>query len=192
METLNGVQILYARTRTEWREWLGGNCQSKTSVWLIVYHKRSNTPSVRFHDAIVDALCFGWVDSKAIPRDGESFCLLFSLRNPKSTWGKANRERAEEMTEQGLMMPSGQAVIDLAKQTGTWDELADAQNLAIPDDLQRLFDEHNTAFKNFQAFPPSSQRLILEWIAKAKRAETRERRIAQTVELAGSNVRANH
>ena len=96
------------------------------------------------------------------------------------------------MTEQGLVMPSGQAVIDLAKKTGTWDELADAQNLVIPDDLQRLFDEYDTAFKIFQAFPPSSQRLILEWIAKAKRAETRERRISQTVELAGSNVKANH
>ncbi|MGI8589253.1 MAG: YdeI/OmpD-associated family protein [Chloroflexia bacterium] len=192
METINGVQTFYANTREEWRKWLDKHRQSEKSVWLIVYQKKSKTPSVHFHDAIVDALCFGWVDSKAIPRDEESFYLFFSPRNPKSTWGKINRERAEEMIMQGLMMPAGQAAIDLAETAGTWDALADAQNLVIPDDLQKLFDKNETAFKNFRAFPPSSKRVILEWIAKAKRSETRERRIVQTIELATNNTRANH
>jgi uncharacterized protein YdeI (YjbR/CyaY-like superfamily) len=192
METIKGIQTFYARTREEWRKWLEKNCQSEKSVWLIVYQKKSKTPGVRFHDAIVDALCFGWVDSKAIPRDDESFYLLCSPRNPKSTWGKVNRERAEEMMKQGLMMPGGQAAIDIAKKTGTWDSLADAQNLVLPDDLQKLFDKNDTAFKNFQAFPPSSKRVILEWIAKAKKPVTRHRRIVQTVELATNNIRANH
>lgn len=192
METIKGIQTFYAGTREEWRKWLEKNCQSEKSVWLIVYQKKSKTPSVRFHDAIVDALCFGWVDSKAIPRDDESFYLLCSPRNPKSTWGKVNRERADEMMKQGLMMPGGQAAIDLAKKTGTWDALADAQNLVLPDDLQKLFDKNDTAFKNFQAFPPSSKRVILEWIAKAKKPETRQRRIVQTVELATNNIQANH
>jgi len=192
MGTENDIQTFYAKTREEWRRWLATNCRSETSVWLIVYRKRSGTPSVRFRDAIVDALCFGWVDSKAMPRDDESFLLFFSPRNPKSTWGKINRERAEEMMRQGLMMPAGQAVIDRAKEIGTWDALADAQNLIIPADLQKLFDENDTAFNNFQVFPPSSKRAILEWIMTAKKPETRQRRIVQTVELAAENIRANH
>ena len=141
METINGIQTFYAKTRGEWRKWLEKNCQSQKSVWLIIYNKKSKTPSVSYHDAIVDALCFGWIDSKAIPRDDESFYLYCSPRNPKSTWGKINRERAEKLIEQGLMTPNGQAAIDLAKKTGTWDVLADAQNLVIPDDLQKLFDK---------------------------------------------------
>ncbi len=192
METINDIQTFYAKTREEWRKWLGENCQSEKSVWLIVYQKKSQTPSVRFQDAIEDALCFGWVDSKAITRDDESCYLFFSQRNPKSTWGRINRERAKKMIEQGLMMPGGQALIDLAKKTGTWEALADAQNAVIPDDLQQLFDKNNTAFKNFQAFPPSSKRVILEWIAKAKKPETRQQRIIQTVELATRNIRASH
>ena len=96
------------------------------------------------------------------------------------------------MIKQGLMTTSGQALIDLAKKTGTWEALADAQNLVMPDDLQKLFDKNETAFKNFQAFPPSSKRVILEWILKAKKPETRQRRIVQTVELATNNIRANH
>jgi len=188
----NGVRTFRARSREEWRNWLEENGQTEKSVWAIIYQKRSKVPSVRFHDAIVDALCYGWVDSKAAPRDEESCYLLFSPRNPKSTWGRINRARAEEMIRLGLMRPPGFAAIELAKRTGTWDSLKDAQNCVIPDDLQALFDQNEVGYRNFQAFPPSSKRLILEWIAKAKRPETRQRRITQTVELAAVNQRANH
>jgi len=191
-ETVNGVATVYPRTRDDWRAWLDDHGATAKTVWAIIYHKDSATPSVSFHDAIVDALCFGWVDSKALPRDKESFYLCFSPRNPKSTWGRVNRERAERMIAEGLMRPAGQAAIDLAKRTGTWDSLAEAQNGVIPGDLQARFDGDAVAFRNFQAFPPSSQRLILQWIATAKKPETRARRVAQTVELAAQNIRANH
>jgi uncharacterized protein YdeI (YjbR/CyaY-like superfamily) len=192
METKNGIQIFYAKTRDEWRKWLAENYQSEKSVCLIVYHKNSGTPSVHFREAIEEAVCFGWVDSKANKRDDESFYLLFSQRNPKSSWGKVSKERAEKMISEGLMTQHGQALIDLAKKTGTWEALADAHNAVIPDDLQELFNKNKTAFKNFQAFSPSSKRIILEWILKAKKPETRQQRIMQTVALAENNVRANH
>jgi len=69
METKDCVQTFYARTREAWRKWLGENGRSETSVWLIIYHKKSKTPSVHFHEAMEDAVCFGWVDSKAIHGD---------------------------------------------------------------------------------------------------------------------------
>jgi uncharacterized protein YdeI (YjbR/CyaY-like superfamily) len=68
--------------------------------------------------------------------------------------------------------------------------LAQAQELIVPADLQQELDRNPEAAKHFQAFPPSSGRQILEWIALAKRPETRARRIAQTVELAAVNQRA--
>jgi uncharacterized protein YdeI (YjbR/CyaY-like superfamily) len=192
MEAKNGTKAFYAKTRDEWRKWLAENCQSEKSVCLIVYHKKSKTPSVHFREAIEEAVCFGWVDSKANKRDDESFYLFFSQRNPKSSWGKVSKERAEKMIEEGLMTQHGQALVDLAKKAGTWEALADAHNAVIPDDLQKLFDTNKTAFKNFQAFSLSSKRIILEWILKAKKPETRQQRIVQTVELAENNIRANH
>ena len=192
METKNGVQVFYAKTRDEWRNWLTENCQSEKSVGLIVYHKKSKTPSVHFREAIEEAVCFGWVDSRADKRDDESFYLLFSQRNLKSSWGKVSKERAEKMIKAGLMTVHGQAIIDLAKETGTWNTLADAHNAVIPDDLQKLFDKNKTAFENFQSFSSSSKRIILEWILKAKKSETRQKRIVQAVELAEKNIKANH
>lgn len=192
METKNGIQTFYASTRSKWRKWLEENCRSENSIWLIIYKKKSKTPSVAFIDAIEEAICFGWIDSKAVKRDDESYYLFFTQRNPKSTWSKSNRERAEKMIKMGLMTQRGQDLIDLAKKIGTWDALTDAQNSVIPDDLQKLFDKNETAFKNFEAFSPSDKRAILEWISKAKKPETRERRIVQTVELAENNIKAYH
>jgi uncharacterized protein YdeI (YjbR/CyaY-like superfamily) len=192
MEAIDGVAVIEAPSRAHWRAWLEDNCTSLRSVWVRIFGQRSSTPSVRFHDAIEDALCFGWVDSKAIKRDPESCYLLFSPRNPTSSWGRINRQRADKMIKQGLMRPHGQAAIDPAKRIGTWDALAEAQNLVVPPDLQVLFDADEAAARNFSEFPPSSRRLILEWIMKAKRPETRERRIRQTVDQARVDVRANH
>jgi uncharacterized protein YdeI (YjbR/CyaY-like superfamily) len=96
------------------------------------------------------------------------------------------------MTQQGLMTEHGQALIDQAKADGTWQAVSDAHSSAIPPDLQELLDRKETARRNFHNFPPSSKRLILEWIAKARRPETRQRRISQTVRLAALNTRANH
>jgi uncharacterized protein YdeI (YjbR/CyaY-like superfamily) len=121
MEIKDGISILYVSSTDEWRKWLNQNCQTEKSVWLIVYHKNSKTPSVHWHDAIENALCFGWVDSKAISHDKESCYLKFTPRNPKSKWGKKNKERAQRMTENGLMTKYGQALIDLAIKSGKWD-----------------------------------------------------------------------
>jgi len=122
METKDRIQALYVSSTEDWRKWLNDNCQIEKSVWLIVYHKSSKTLSVHWHDAIENALCFGWVDSKAINRDKESCYLKFTPRNPKSKWGKKNKERAIRMTENGFMTQHGQALIDIAKSTEKWDK----------------------------------------------------------------------
>jgi len=192
MELKDERRTVYAKTRKEWRKWLEKNHSIEKNVWLIIYHKESKTPSVYYEEAVEEALCFGWIDSKANKRDAESFFLFFAQRKPKSNWSKVNRERVAKLTKEGLIKPAGQAMIDLAKKSGTWTALLDVQNSVIPPDLKKLFDKNKTAFRNFEAFAPSSKRIILEWILNAKKPETRANRISQTVELAAKNIKANH
>lgn len=186
------MNTVVASTAADWRAWLAQNCRSEKDVWLVMQHKDSATPSVRYHEAIEHALCFGWIDGLHRKRDADSSQLRFTPRNPRSTWSRVNRQRAAKMIELGLMTEHGQALIDLARANGTWQVLPDADSSAIPDDLKELFDRNETARENFQKFPPSSKRLILEWVATAKRSDTRRRRIEQTVNLAAVNIRANH
>jgi uncharacterized protein YdeI (YjbR/CyaY-like superfamily) len=191
-EIKNGITAIAARNRKDWRKWLSKHYASEQAVWLIIYHKSSKTPSVYYDEAVEEALCFGWIDSKPNKRDGESYYQYFAVRKPKSKWSKANRERAERMIASGFMTPAGQTMIELAKKTGTWDALIEVQNAVIPDDLKKLFNKNKNALKNFEAFPPSSKRIILEWISNAKKPETRALRIQQTVEQAALNIKANH
>ncbi|OYQ37318.1 hypothetical protein CHU92_08460 [Flavobacterium cyanobacteriorum] len=192
MEKPSATNSFYAADRKKWRQWLQQNHQSRVSVWLLIYHKSGSKPSVYYDEAVEEALCFGWIDSKPAKNDAESYYLFFSRRNPKSNWSKANRERVERLSAGGLIMPAGQAVIDIAKKTGTWDALVDVENGVIPPDMQQLFDKNKTAYDNFMAFSASSKRIILEWILNAKRPETRQKRIEEAVALAEKNLKANH
>ena len=185
------TNAFHAKTRSEWRQWLEKNHDSEKSVWITTYNKSSGTPSVYYAEAVEEALCFGWIDSTSHKRDSDSRYLYFARRNPKSNWSKTNRERVERLEREGLIAPAGRAMIDLAKKTGTWDALADVESNIIPPDLQKLFDKNKAAYANFMAFPPSSQRMILAWILSAKRPETRQKRIEETVAMAEKNLKAH-
>jgi len=174
----------------EWRAWLAANGRAERSVWLVV-HREQDAPGVSLASAVEHALCFGWIDSKTIKRDDRTTYQCFTPRNLRSTWSKVNRERVDRLTAAGLMAPAGQALVDHARSTGTWDLLADAQNLIVPADLQAALDRTPAAAHHFQCFPPSARRTILEWITLAKRPETRANRIHQTVTQATHNQRAH-
>jgi uncharacterized protein YdeI (YjbR/CyaY-like superfamily) len=182
----------YAKNRKEWRSWLSKNSASTSSIWLIIYHKTSATPSLTYDEAVEESICFGWIDSKPNKRDAESYYLFIAKRKPKSNWSKANRERAARMIKSKQMTKSGLAMIELAKKTGTWLALNEVQSSVIPDDLKKALGKNKLANENFEKFPPSSKRIILEWILNAKKEETRLKRIRETVDLAAKGVKANH
>lgn len=170
----------------EWRAWLADHGRSERSVWLVVHREAEGLNLVA---AVDHALCFGWIDSKTVRRDDRTTYQCFTPRNPRSTWSKRNRERVEQLTAAGLMDPAGLGLVELAQRTGTWDLLADAENLIVPPDLQTALTADPTADRHFRAFPPSARRAILTWITLAKRPETRARRIAETVTAAALNKR---
>src|SRR5688572_25952882 len=109
-------EMVTASTSKQWRKWLQTNGKKKTSAWLLLYRKNSGRKSLSYAEAVEHALCFGWIDNLANRRDEESYFLHFTPRKPKSNWSKLNITRAQRMMDEGLMMPEGQQLIDLAKQ----------------------------------------------------------------------------
>ncbi len=85
MNRADGIPTFHAKDGAAWRQWLEENHAQAASVWLIMYHKGSDTPSVYYDEAVDEALCFGWIDSKPNKRDGESYYQFFSQRNPEAT-----------------------------------------------------------------------------------------------------------
>ena len=191
METKSGIKTFYAKDRKSWRSWLQKNVEAEKSVWLIIYKKDTSRKSISYLEAVEEGLCFGWIDSKANKRDEDSFYQFFCKRNPVSKWSKINKERVSKLIDQGLMTTKGMEVIELAKKNGGWTSLDKIENLELPLDLKNALKKHSKAATNFEAFPRSVKKGILEWIQSARTPETREKRIINTVSLAEKNIRAN-
>lgn len=178
-------------TVAEWRAWLEANHTRAEGVWLISYKRASGKPSMTYEEAVEEALAFGWVDSKANTLDDERSILWYAPRKAGSGWSRPNKERVDRLIADGRMTPAGLAKIEAAKADGSWTLLDGVENLEVPPDLAAEFARYPDARANWDAFPRSARRGILEWIVQAKRPETRAKRIAETARLAQDNVRAN-
>lgn len=193
METQrNGVEVFYPKSRKQWRAWLQKNGQQKKNVWLLLYNKQSGKPTLTMPEAVEEALCFGWIDSKANKRDEESRYQSFAKRKPTGSWSKINKARVKKLIEEGLMHETGMEMIRIAKKNGSWTRLDSIDRMEIPVDLQAALNKNKVALQHFNAFPPSSKKIILLWISTAKTEATRMKRIGEAVAKAEENKRANH
>ncbi|WP_077919487.1 YdeI family protein [Spirosoma sp. 209] len=183
--------IYYAPTRADWRQWLAEHHATETSVWLKIYKKSSGMPSVTYDQAVDEALCYGWIDSTSGRGDEQYYLQFFARRKPKSNWSRVNKNKVAALTAAGLMTEAGQAMIDLARKTGTWTALDAVEDLICPPDLQTALEANPTARTYFEAFPRSAKRALLEWLLNAKTEQTRARRIDDIVSKAERNERAN-
>lgn len=181
----------YAENRATWRQWLTENHDRVTGVWLIYNKKGSGQPHLPYDEAVEEALCFGWVDSKPGKVDAVRSRLYFAPRKPGSGWSAPNKARIERLTAAGLMMPAGLDKVAAAQADGSWSMLDGVEALEIPSDLLAALRQYPQAEVYFNGFPRSVKRGILEWILQAKRPETRAKRIAETAQLASQNQRAN-
>jgi uncharacterized protein YdeI (YjbR/CyaY-like superfamily) len=185
------VEQVQIEHREEWRRWLTENHDRSDGIWLVTFKKQCGDRYVSYDAVVEEALCFGWIDSLPRKLDSERTMLWVAPRKPGSGWSKLNKERIAAMIATERMTPAGLAKIEAAKQDGSWTALDAIEALEIPPDLQRAIETDPIAQQNFEAFPRSAKRGILEWVISAKRPETRAKRIAETVRLAAENKRAN-
>jgi len=151
----------------------------KTPGVLLVYAKKhTGLPSLDWDEAVEEALCFGWIDSKRMPLDADFFLQIFTPRKQKSRWSGLNKKRVAALAEAGLMMPAGQAAIDLAKKTGAWSALEHVDAMVMPPDLKKALAATPGAAARFKALTPGRQKQFLYFMNDAKKEETRLKRIA--------------
>jgi len=180
---------LYVTNRDDWRAWLKKNHDSQREVWLIYYKKHTGKPRIPYDDAVEEALCYGWIDSTVKRIDEEKYAQKFTPRNEKSNWSELNRKRALQMIKTGKMTKAGLAKFRHAEEQKDEEakEKPSKKRLVIPPDLKKALSANKKALENFNNFPPSYRRLYIGWISAAKRPETREKRIKQTVKWSKEN-----
>jgi uncharacterized protein YdeI (YjbR/CyaY-like superfamily) len=180
-DSADGIPRIYAADRAVWRSWLEAHGETSAAVWLVYYKKGAGQPSVAWNEAVEEALCFGWIDSKAKPIDDLRYMQYFSPRKPKSPWSRINKASVERLVADGLMREPGLRAIERAKANGSWSALDDVEALVIPDDLAAAFASAPGTRERFDRLSRTNRRIILQRIATAKRPDTRARRIASAV-----------
>jgi uncharacterized protein YdeI (YjbR/CyaY-like superfamily) len=188
----NELEVFYPKNQTEWRTWLQENHLSKQAVWLVYHSKKSKKDTITWSDAVDQALCFGWIDSKRVSIDNETSHQYFCKRKPKSNWSKINKIKIEKLIEQGLMKEAGLQSIEIAKQNGSWTILDDVEELVVPPDMELELTKKPIAKEFYLGTSKSLKKMILYWLVSAKTTETRQKRLTEIIECAEQNMKPKH
>jgi uncharacterized protein YdeI (YjbR/CyaY-like superfamily) len=180
------LREIHPKTPAGWRSWLEKNHASCDGVWLVYYRTSTGRRRLSWEDAVREALCFGWIDSKVKPIDDERYKQIFTPRKPRSVWSKINRQHVAELTESDLMTDAGLRAVDVAKMNGAWSLLEPVEALIVPADLESALQGSSRAREAYEALSNSAKRAVLYPLYSAKREETRAKRLADALaELGG-------
>jgi uncharacterized protein YdeI (YjbR/CyaY-like superfamily) len=179
----DNLPIILFETEQDWIDWLEEN-GNEPGVWVRIAKKNSGIISISYQQALDVALCFGWIDGLKNKFDEKTFIQRFTARKPNSKWSKINRTKAEQFIAEGKMRPSGLAVIEIAKQKGTWETAYDSQsNISVPEDFQSELNKNPQAAEFFKTLESVNRYAILYRLQTARTPELRVKKLKQFVEM---------
>lgn len=190
MSAKSDLPVVGFATVKGWEQWLADNHDRSPGLWLKIAKAGSGTATVTYKQALEAALCYGWIDGQKAALDESFWLQRFTPRKPDSAWSKINREKAEELIEQGRMRPPGLAAVEAARARGTWDRAYASQSTAtVPADLQAALDQNPQAASFFASLDGANRYAILYRIHAAKRPETRAARIEKFIAMLNASER---
>lgn len=180
-------KTLYVTNRKQWRSWLSSHHKSKADIWLIYYRKKSGKRRIPYGDAVEEALCYGWIDSVAKPRDNQSWVQRFTPRREKSHLSETNKERVRRLMKAGKMTRFGLERIrhDLDQRSAKTRKLKD---FLLPADIIKLLKSDLLVWKNFAKFPKRYQHVRVAWIDGSRnRPDMFARRLRYLMRMTAQN-----
>ena len=179
---IGNAESVYCATREEWRDWLSENHEKSRGIWLIFYKKGSGKPRVPYDESVEEALCFGWIDSTARAIDEACYAQRFSPRNRGSEWSELNVSRVERLIQEGRMTKAGLAKYD-AQDAAIKAKARALDYNTVPPGFSDALDANPAALDYYNQIRTSQKKMFFRWINSAKRADTKEKRINESIEL---------
>jgi uncharacterized protein YdeI (YjbR/CyaY-like superfamily) len=171
-------------------DWLEQHHDTETEVWVGYWKKATGKPSLTWSQAVDQALCFGWIDTRSKSIDAESHMQRFTPRKPSSNWSKVNVEKVARLTEEGKMRPAGLAAFEKRRPetTGVYSFERRGEAKLEPEQEER-FRANEKAWDFFQSQPPGYRKTAIHLVVSAKRPETREKRLNTLIEDSANGLR---
>lgn len=170
--------ILAFRTAAEFSRWLKKNHHEHPGLWLRLYKKASDTPTVTYAEALDEALCYGWIDGQKKSYDAESWLQRFTRRSPRSGWSKINTGHIERLGREGRLQPAGLAAVEAAKADGRWEQAYHSpRNSEPPEDFLQAVAKIPKAQAFYDTLNKTNRYAISYRLQTAKKPETRAKRL---------------
>lgn len=182
MTPMTGSPVFFA-TPEEFRVWLEENHATARELWVGYTKKGAGRASITWPESVDEALCYGWIDGIRRSVDDTSYMNRFTPRRPGSNWSAVNIARVAELTAQGRMRPAGLAAFDRRRdETTAVYSYEQRHQAALEEAEEQQLRANPAAWQFFQARPPSYRQAAIRWVISAKKAETRQSRLARLIE----------
>ncbi|MEO6245121.1 MAG: bacteriocin-protection protein, partial [Opitutaceae bacterium] len=142
-------------TSAAFRLWLEQNHATVGELRIGFYKKASGKIAMTYQEAVLESLCFGWIDGIVNRLDAESYMHRFTRRKPASTWSNINVAHVARLSAAGKMHPAGLAAFQARStaKTGIYSfERKTPPQLAPA--AEKAFRSNRKAWEFFQAQPP--------------------------------------
>lgn len=166
----------------EFYDWLANHHDRDAAIWIRIFKKSSGRATISPVEAIDAVLCWGWIDAIKKSWDDVSFVQRYCPRRKKSVWSQVNRDNVARLSAAGLMTPYGLAHVETAKADGRWDA-AYATTQETPDDLLAAIAANPSSQRQYDILTAQNRFALIYRTNGAKTAATRQKRIAQFVEM---------
>jgi uncharacterized protein YdeI (YjbR/CyaY-like superfamily) len=175
---------LDVRTREQWRRWLAKHHASSPGIWLVRHKPHTGVKSMPYDDVVCEALCFGWIDSLIKRLDDNRYAIKVTPRKPTSKWSDLNRKRWNELAAAGRLAAPGLSAAPTGNRYAPHPPIP-----KLPAYVAKALKTNLQAWQTFQALAPTYRRDFVVWIHTAKRPETRESRIRESIALLSDGKR---
>lgn len=145
--------------------------------------EKSGRASMTWSESVDEALCFGWIDGVRRSMGEEGYTIRFSVRRPHSIWSRVNIAKAETLISAGKMRPAGLAKYRARRTDRSVIYSYEQRSAEIDPELRKRFMAQRKAWAFFEGQAPSYRKTVAWWINSAKRAETREARLAKAIDF---------
>lgn len=172
----------------EFRAWLDAHHETTSELWMGLYKKHVPGRGLTWEQAVLEALCYGWIDSVAQRIDEDAVRQRWTPRKAGSTWSTINIVSVERLKAENRMQPAGLAAFERRRpdRSGIYAYENQGRDLPAEDAARLAADPRAAAF--WAETTPSYRKVAVNWVLSAKQAATRERRLDQLIENSATGL----
>ena len=183
--------VRFFESAAQFRKWLEANHDQGAAQWIGFWKKGSGRQGMTYDEAVIEALCFGWIDGQTNRVDDEAVTTRFSPRRPGSNWSQLNIARVEELTREGRMHPAGLKAFEARREPEPGAYTYETRPADLPDDLSAIFRRNKAAWEFWRAQTPGYRKSMTWWVVQAKQEQTRLRRLDALIAESAKGTKIN-